>query len=103
MNTYLVKSGDTLSALAPALLGPGGTTVQLMIYNAQITDPNVIEVGDVIYYPASSSSVSDTTDVSDTSSDDSVPLLQNPITWIGALAAVIIGATLYLTSKKRKN
>lgn len=51
METYTVQSGDTLSALATALLGDGYTYQDLMQYNPQISDPNMISVGDVINYP----------------------------------------------------
>lgn len=51
MSQYVVKRGDTLSALAYKLLGPGYTYYDLMDFNPQINDPDFIEVGDIIEYP----------------------------------------------------
>jgi len=51
MNIYTVKPGDTLSAIAKALLGPGATYWDLVQYNPEISDPDVIEVGQLIRYP----------------------------------------------------
>jgi LysM repeat protein len=47
--TYTVVSGDTLSGIASAL---NVTLADLLAANPQITDPNVIQVGDVINIPA---------------------------------------------------
>jgi len=53
MNTYNVQAGDTLSILAPQLLGPGASWQDLWQHNPQITNPDRIEIGDVIFYPKS--------------------------------------------------
>jgi len=51
MKFYTVQAGDTLSLLAPVLMGPGYTWQDLHAHNPQITNPDLIEVGDMIYYP----------------------------------------------------
>lgn len=56
MKTYTVQPGDTLSVLATVLIGPGASYQDLWQYNAQIANPDYIQVGDVIFYPESASS-----------------------------------------------
>lgn len=57
MNTYIVRPGDTLSAIAKALLGPGATYWDLVSYNPEISDPDAIEVGQEILYPGEAKTI----------------------------------------------
>ena len=62
--TYTVKAGDTLSKIAAR---NGLTTAELLLANPQISDPNKINIGDVLNLPDSSST------------DATRPLPRNPI------------------------
>lgn len=55
MNIYHVQPGDTLSKLAIQLIGPDATYMDLMQFNPTITNPDLIQVGQPIYYPGSES------------------------------------------------
>ena len=98
MNTYTVQPGDTLTSIAAQVLGPGHQYGELLPYNPQITDPNVIQVGEVINYPApagSSASSSQASDASDTSSGGT------DYTWIIIVASVgLVAAGWYFYKKK---
>ena len=50
IKTYVVKSGDTLSAIAKEHLGDASKYVELARIN-QIANPNIIEVGDTLKIP----------------------------------------------------
>lgn len=51
-HSYTVKPGDSLSAIAARLLGDASKWREIWNLNSQITDPNVIRVGQVIKVPA---------------------------------------------------
>lgn len=50
-NTYIVKSGDTLSGIAGELLGDANKWSELLEANPQITDPQLIYPGDALVVP----------------------------------------------------
>lgn len=52
LERYTVQPGDSLSLLAMRLIGPQASWQDLWKYNPQIIDPDVIQVGESIYYPA---------------------------------------------------
>jgi hypothetical protein len=96
--TYTVKAGDSLSRIAAR---NGLTLAQLLQANPQITDPNRINVGDIVNLP-NSSGATDASDaneatqplpapvVSPSSTDNTQPLPSNP----GATAAGALGTAL---------
>lgn len=51
MAMYTVKSGDTLYGIAQRLLGDGSQYPAILDLNPQITDPNLIRVGDILDLP----------------------------------------------------
>lgn len=53
MFPYTVVAGDTLYGIAQTYLGDGNLYPQIMAVNPQITDPDVISVGQVIQIPGS--------------------------------------------------
>ena len=96
--TYTVKAGDSLSRIAAR---NGLTLAQLLQANPRITDPNRINVGDIVNLPDSSgatdaSDASEATQplpppaVSPSSTDNTQPLPRNPTT----TAAGAIGTAL---------
>lgn len=91
MNTYTVKPGDTLSAIAKALLGPGATYWDLVQYNPEISDPDVIEVGQLIRYPGEAKTIP----ASETKAPVSLPKSKMNLVLYGA-AAVMAGLSLML-------
>jgi LysM repeat protein len=50
-NTYIVRSGDTLSGIAGELLGDANRWSELLEANPQITDPQLIYPGDALVVP----------------------------------------------------
>lgn len=50
--TYVVKAGDSLSAIAARLLGDPMRWKEIFNINPDITDPNVIRIGQSIKIPA---------------------------------------------------
>lgn len=119
--TYTVKSGDTLSKLAPILLGPGKTYHELMTYNPQITNPNLIQIGQKIYYPETyGPQPLTTTPISWASSSDipsygpqTIPAVQASVggegltdwlkkNWIVSASVAVVGAALLLIPKGKK-
>ncbi len=50
-NTYIVKSGDTLSGIAGELLGDEKKWSELLEANPQVTDPQLIFPGDALVVP----------------------------------------------------
>lgn len=96
--TYTVKAGDSLSRIAAR---NGLTLAQLLQANPQISDPNRINVGDIVNLP-DSSGATDASDANEatqplpanpvvaSSTDNTQPLPSNPVT----TAAGAIGAAL---------
>ena len=79
--TYTVKAGDTLSKIASR---NGLTLAQLLQANPQISDPNRINVGDVVNLPNGSDANEATqplpaNPVSASSTDNTQPLPSNPV------------------------
>jgi len=85
--TYTVRPGDTLSKIATR---NGVTLAQLLQANPQVTDPNKINVGDVINVPNGS-----------TTTDNTKPLPTNavPVTATGALGKAIAAELGTLSAK----
>lgn len=50
---YIVKAGDTLFGIAKNYTGDGNRYRELLPANPQITNPNLIEIGDMINIPSS--------------------------------------------------
>jgi murein DD-endopeptidase MepM/ murein hydrolase activator NlpD len=94
--TYTIKAGDTLSKIAAR---NGLTLAQLLQANPRITDPNRINVGDVLNLPNGAGSTDATQPPSadpviagstDTDVDTTQPLPSNPAT----VAAGVLGSAL---------
>lgn len=95
--TYTIKAGDTLSKIAAR---NGLTLAQLLQANPQISDPNRINVGDVLNLPNGSTATEPTrplpsnpvatNPVPPLSTENTQPLPSNPV----AAAAGAIGAAL---------
>ena len=84
--TYTIKPGDTLSKIA---MRNGVSLAQLLQANPQLTDPNKVNVGDVINVPNSS-----------TTTDNTQPLPSNvPSAAIGALGEALADALGTLSAK----
>src|SRR5690349_13020253 len=109
--TYTVKSGDSLSRIAAR---NGLTLAQLLQANPQITDPNRINVGDIVNLPDSSnpSDASDASDaneatqplpanpvISPSSTDNTQPLPSNPAAAAGALGSALADELGCLSAK----
>lgn len=50
--TYTIQSGDTLGKIATKFLGDATRFKEIMAVNPQITNPNLIKVGQIITLPA---------------------------------------------------
>jgi len=101
MNTYIVRPGDTLSAIAKALLGPGATYWDLVSYNPEISDPDAIEVGQEILYPGEAKTIP----ASETKAPVSLPALPKSkmnLVLYGA-AAAMAGLSLWLALTPKDN
>jgi murein DD-endopeptidase MepM/ murein hydrolase activator NlpD len=85
--TYTVKAGDTLSKIAAR---NGVTVAQLLQANPQITNPNRINVGDVLNLPNGASS----TDIT-----RPLPSTAVPVTSAGALGQALADALGTLSAK----
>lgn len=84
--TYSVRPGDTISKIA---MRNGITVAQLLQANPQVTDPNRINVGDVLNIPDSS-----------TTTDNTKPLPSNVATAaLGALGTAIADTLGQLSAK----
>ena len=110
MNQYTVKPGDSLSALASVLIGPGASYHELWSHNPQIADPNRIEIGDVIYYPGTGGSIVTTPPRVTTQTaaktgllDQATKFLTSTTGMITAAVTVIGGALLVKTLMKEKS
>jgi murein DD-endopeptidase MepM/ murein hydrolase activator NlpD len=80
--TYTVKPGDTLSKIAKL---NGCSTDQLLQANPKITDPNRINVGDVLTLPNG---------LSELTTDNTKPLPQIPVTPAAHAAAGALGQAI---------
>ncbi len=99
MKTYYVKAGDTLSKLAPVLLGPGGTWQKLYSYNTHISNPNLIEIGDAIYYPGGYGTT--TVPAGAGVGAGVMAAVKNPVVLASAGAVGVVVVALLLTTKKK--
>lgn len=95
MKTYIVKPGDTLSVLASRLLGQGSTYHDLWKLNPQITNPDLIHVGQVIYYPETGVKVINGAGVK-------APFSISPTHIIYMVAAVLIVASFMMMQKGKR-
>lgn len=55
--THTVKSGETLGTIAAKYLGDKSRYTQILAVNPQITNPNLIKVGQVITIPTTTQSI----------------------------------------------
>lgn len=55
--THTVKSGETLGTIAAKYLGDKSRYTQILAVNPQITNPNLIKVGQVIKIPTTTQSI----------------------------------------------
>src|ERR1051326_4130713 len=103
--TYTVKAGDSLSRIAAR---NGLTLAQLLQANPQITDPNRINVGDIVNLPDSSdaSDANEATQplpanpvVSPSSTNNTQPLPSNPAAAAGALGSALADELGCLSAK----
>jgi murein DD-endopeptidase MepM/ murein hydrolase activator NlpD len=105
--TYTVKTGDTLSKIAAR---NGLTLAQLLQANPQISDPNRINVGDVLNLPNGSAGTENTrplpsnpvasNPVTPISTDNTQPLPSNPVAAAaGALGQALADALGALSAK----
>jgi murein DD-endopeptidase MepM/ murein hydrolase activator NlpD len=104
--TYTVKAGDTLSKIAAQ---NGLTLAQILQANPQISDPNRINVGDIVNLPNGSPAESATKPlpsnpaasdpVPPISTENTQPLPSNPVTSAGALGAAIADELGSLSAK----
>lgn len=99
--TYTVKPGDSLSKIAAR---NGVTLAQLLQANPQISDPNRINVGDVLNLPNGSASTENTrplpgNPISESSTDNTRPLPTNPVSAAGAIGAALAEALGALSAK----
>lgn len=102
--TYTVQAGDTLSKIAAR---NGLTLPQLLQVNPQISDPNRINVGEVLNLPDGASESEDATrplptksDLSPISTENTQPLPVNPVTSsAGALGSAIADELGSLSAK----
>lgn len=95
MNQYIVKPGDTLSILATRLMGPGKTYHDLWKLNPQIANPDLIRVGDVIFYPTQSDQNAQGGDQIKSNK------LISPVYLIYGVAGILAFASILAFSKKR--
>lgn len=104
--TYTIKAGDTLSKIAAR---NGLTLAQLLQANPQISDPNRINVGDVLNLPNGANANEPTRPlpsnpvasdpVPPISTDNTQPLPGNPIASAGALGQAMADALGTLSAK----
>lgn len=100
--TYTVQAGDTLSKIAAR---NGLTVAQLLQANPQITDPDRINVGDVVNLPNGSNATDATqplpaNPVIASSTDNTQPLPSNPVaTASGALGTALADELGCLSAK----
>ncbi|HVF22435.1 MAG TPA: LysM peptidoglycan-binding domain-containing protein [Pyrinomonadaceae bacterium] len=108
--TYTVKAGDTLSKIAAR---NGLTMAQLLQANPQISDPNRINVGDVLNLPNGSNATENTRPLPTNpvasnpvanvappiSTDNTQPLPGKPVTSAGALGQALADALGALSAK----
>jgi hypothetical protein len=104
MSEYIVQPGDTLSQLAIDLLGEGHSYQDLMRYNSQISDPDLIEVGDSIYYPEEEAASPQPSNPgapypAPMPPDYVMPVNKNKMYYIAG--AVILAAALLMGNKKK--
>lgn len=100
MRTYIVQAGDTLSLLAPKLLGPGSTWQDLWSYNTQISNPDLIYVGQEIYYPENQTIIAA---ASESSSPKGPGFGRISLNTLLIIAAVItVGSTFYFMPKNKR-
>lgn len=55
--THTVKSGETIGTIAAKYLGDKSRYTQILAVNPQITNPNLIKVGQVITIPSTTQSI----------------------------------------------
>lgn len=92
MNTHYVKAGESLSILAPILLGPGASWQDLWSHNPQISNPDVLEIGDPVFYPKNSA------EEPSGSIPPVLPITKKPVIYaavgVGALMLIALAFTL---------
>lgn len=91
MALYTVQQGDSLSKIALMYYGDAAEYPQLLDLNPQITNPNLIRVGDILNVPDSAGSSSDTS--STTSVDTPKANINSQIVTVALLAG--LAAVLY--------
>ncbi|HEY0728738.1 MAG TPA: LysM domain-containing protein, partial [Pyrinomonadaceae bacterium] len=104
--TYTVKAGDTLSKIAAQ---NGLTLAQILQANPQISDPNRINVGDIVNLPNGSPAESATkplpsnpvvsNPVPPISTENTQPLPSNPVTSTGAIGTALADELGVLSAK----
>jgi len=125
--THTVKSGETLGTIATKYLGDKSRYTQILAANPQITNPNLIKVGQVITIPTTTQSIVSTSQVTATPRTaisalvpvpvtptpllqpvaDGVPAVQESLldrlkSKKGLMIMLLIGAGLYFYSKQAK-
>lgn len=100
MRVYRVEAGDSISSITPKLLGlPVSEWRVLWGYNPQIEDPNVIQVGDPIYFPSDTSVAEQSVQPTGVAATKK-PILQQPLVLAGASGALVLAAILLTRPQK---
>ncbi len=98
---YTVQPGDSLSKIALKLLGPSGTWQDMLRFNPDISDPNLIYAGQSLYIPddALVSTAASSAPSSGTAATSS--LSTNELLYLAA-GLIVLGAVLFIPKKKDK-
>lgn len=78
--THTVKSGETLGTIATKYLGDKSRYTQILAVNPQITNPNLIKVGQVITIPTTTQSIVSTSQATATPKPTTSALVPVPVT-----------------------
>lgn len=122
--THTVKSGETLGTIATKYLGDKSRYTQILAVNPQITNPNLIKVGQVITIPTTTQSIVSTSQATATPRTALVPVPVTPTPLLqpaadgvpavqeslldrlkskkGLIIMLLIGAGLYFYTKQAK-
>ena len=93
MTAYVVKSGDTLFKIAQKYYGDGYQYGKILSANPQITNPDLIRVGDLINIPG----VDDGIVTTQLTTTDEKPNVSKQVIVLAALAALGAGAFWYFS------
>jgi LysM repeat protein len=95
MTAYVVQSGDTLFKIAAKYYGDGYQYSKILAANPQITNPDLIRVGDLVNIPG----VDDGIVTTQLTTTDEKPNVSKQVIVLAALAALGAGAFWYFSSR----